>query len=403
MKLQLHIGRQDRQPIRATTRLAPIRSRWSLNFVKKFIMFGVSNIVPMILMGCLVLFSTPSLAEEATEEVARLQKIWQGWSDTVHSMEVKGYKFVGECGPDGLSRDAVERLIFETILPKIKQGNTSLDTLNSLTSSVFSNKLEERKSHPFGMWRPFTLVEDSGALRVDELIGGYTLVTVRKDGKEQQYREGARQVSLFTAHTGLRIESIKTFLPDYRLPKAKDKTKDLKWKLTQADGGDPMRHLECRHACGQGITLEYDGTTGFVQRYSRLVKDKYYVYELIQSHPIITPLGIPIPQVVIELRYSGSPKDGDTVVHQISMEVIDQVHVNRSVNPSEFRISVPAGTNIVQFEGGDQHPPAPGTARRRRPAERVNHPVTDAQAYGERSDFGNRKPPQGTDIQEEKK
>jgi hypothetical protein len=36
-------GRQGRQPTRATARLAPIRSRWSLNFVKKFTIFRVSN------------------------------------------------------------------------------------------------------------------------------------------------------------------------------------------------------------------------------------------------------------------------------------------------------------------------------------------------------------------------
>lgn len=358
------------------------------------------HVVQMILMSCLVLLSTHSLAEEATEEVTRLQSIWQGWSDTVHSMEAKGHTFVGKCGPDGLSRDAVERIIFDTILPNIKPGSTSLDTLNSLTSPVFSNKREDKQTRPFGMWRPFTLVEDSGALRVDELIGGYTQVTVRKDGQEQQYWEGARQVSLFTAHTGLQIESIKTFLPDYRLPKAKDKAKDFQWKLTQVDGGEPMRHLECMGADGQRITLEYDGTTGFVQRYSRLFKDQYF-RELIRSHPIITPLGIPIPQVVINLRYSPSPKNDGMVVHQITMEVIDEVHVNRSINPGEFQISVPAGTNIVKFEGGDQYPPAPGTVRRRRPAELVNHPVADARAYGERSDFGNRKPPQDTDIQKE--
>ena len=40
-----HTGRQGRQPIQATARLSSIRSRWSLNFVKNFTIFGISNIV----------------------------------------------------------------------------------------------------------------------------------------------------------------------------------------------------------------------------------------------------------------------------------------------------------------------------------------------------------------------
>jgi hypothetical protein len=39
-----HIGRQGRQPMRATARTASTRSRWSLDFVKKFTILRVSNI-----------------------------------------------------------------------------------------------------------------------------------------------------------------------------------------------------------------------------------------------------------------------------------------------------------------------------------------------------------------------
>ncbi len=45
MNICIRTGRRDRQPIRASARLAMVRSRWSLNFVKERTIFGIGNTV----------------------------------------------------------------------------------------------------------------------------------------------------------------------------------------------------------------------------------------------------------------------------------------------------------------------------------------------------------------------
>lgn len=312
-------------------------------------------------------------AENADEEVARLQKIWHGWSNTVKSMEVEGFEFLTEFGETGRSREAVRQLIFETILPNIEPGVTTLDELKSVTAPMYSDQPSSDDSRPFGAWRPFTLVEDADAVRVDEEIDGRQMVTVRKDGREQQYTEGSKQASLFTKHTGLRIPRIKTFLPNHTLSNAKN----LEWKL-ESTASDETQRLELVNADGRGIIFEYDGPTGFVRDHAMLLSKDTYYSERIQSHPIATPSGVTVPQIVVDLHFSQTPDDG-SVVRWIELYVINQLELNQPVAPERFQISVPAGTRIVRFEGGDNHvPPSQGGSRPQ--ITTVDRPVPDVLA-----------------------
>lgn len=312
-------------------------------------------------------------AANADEEVARLQRTWQGWSNTVKSMEVEGFEFLTEFGETGRSREAVRQLIFETIFPNIEPGVTTLDELKSLTAPMFSDQPSSDDSRPFGAWRPFTLVEDADAVRVDEEINGLRMVTIRKDGREQQYREGAKQASLFTKHTGLRIPRIKTFLPNHTLSKANK----LKWKL-QSTASDETQRLELANDDGRGIIFEYDDSTGFVRDHAVLLSKDTYYRERIQSHPIATPSGVMVPQIVVDLHFSQTP-DGGSVVRWIKLHLINQLELNQPVAPERFQISVPAGTRIVRFAGGDDHvPPSQGGTRPQ--ITKVDRPVRDVLA-----------------------
>ncbi len=317
----------------------------------------------------------PQSNAESVTELRRAEGIWADWRRNAKTLQLKGSQFFGDS--DGQSEAFVRRdlleFVNETVIPALDAGVRDLEDLKALTAPIFSDPGDSAaRGRPVGNWRPYEFAESAGKRRTDlKLLG--TISRVRKDGVEEQFDSGARQVSLFPSQTGIHMEQIPDFVftPYGQLQK-------LAWSLDRRGG-------KCRLKASLSDVI-YDEQTGFIEHCVMRARDDWYVRERFQAAPIMTSAGIPIPKFIAEATFWRGGDAATAPVHWLHMYVIDEISLNDAIDPAVFALAVPPGTNIVKFSSADNNLPVDrgGT----RPAmHRVVEPIADAGKFAKSAEF----------------
>lgn len=306
--------------------------------------------------------ATNAVPADNGEALSKVSAIWNQWDASVKSLEIEGYKFIGSFrSPENkFTRQGLEGLVYGKLIPLVEKTPViGVSGLRELTLPLFRENSDRHDlKQPLGSWRPFTFVEDSGRIRVDDVLLGDLMTTIRKDGEEQQYLEGVRQAELHPAQTSYLVEDRNRFL--YRPPNH--------WLAK------PGRSA-----------VDVDSQTGFVARFTILQPEGQFAFERIQSLPLTVMQDVPVPQLIVEARYF----PGTDTIKLLTIYVINQVHLNREIDHSRFKLAVPAGTTIVDRSSIDEEKNA-RFGRPRHRLEVVRDAVSDVDSYAERPDFGRR-------------
>ena len=281
-------------------------------------------------------------------ELARLRKIWDDWKLKATSMEVEGFEFYGRADDNQLSHKDLIKLIQED-LPKLVNQNQKYDVaaLEAVTGANFPRPTKENvNSATFGRWADISLVRDANNLKFVQTIDGRTSSTVRRGAIEQTYSIGNRQASVYTKNGHLNIPGIDMFLYGPALP-----LRTPPWRL---QGTDPVKmHLIAEGDQGAANLLDYDAVSGFVGYHGLRVSDTRFIKEHFQSGAVLTKDGVPLPRIVADINYTSRPES----TRRVTIYVLTAVEIGNEIDRAEFNLGVPAGTNVVLFEGapGD-HP-----------------------------------------------
>lgn len=318
---------------------------------------------------------------DATAEVERVNGIWAKQEDSIKAIEVSGFKFVGSLPLDDyrLKRQDFETIVMKGLSSVIQGGgqDPDLDAFKALTSPLFLEALDEhRPNSPIGTWRPFKVVVESGVVRVDDGFPATGTVSVREAaGSEVRFEAQGNQASIYGTRSGLLLENIDTFL--YH-PKNIDVKKN--WTLVRLDQAGRSR-LE-----SDFLAFDYESESGLIRRYIQRRSKDEVVFEQFQDGTIASTLGIPLPRLICSARYRRSADGQFDAVQSMKVYVIKSIQMNHAINPSVFKVAVPAGTRVVKFPQGDSHPSDSGKGPRP-PIGQVTRPVSDVKDYSERPDF----------------
>ena len=311
----------------------------------------------------------------AAEEVDRLSRLGSDRRKAASSIDVVAFEFMGVVkeSETGFSRDELLELL-QVTLPRIVEGNgnnVGLNALSSATLALFpplsNGKLSDVTA---GAWHKLTLLRDADNARLDMSFGDETSSVIRTGTTEQQYSSGSRQASVFTTHSGRSIPNIDSFVYDPQLPSGEDR----EWQIqsTMRNG----RRLSLHGPKGEAILVEYEPTMGFVTYHEMRLNERNILLQRYQSCPMVSASGVLIPRMFAELKYRPTLDDVHHLPSVLTIYVLLQVELGLPLQPSRFQLSVPAGTNIVRFDGADTHvPPSQGGVRP--PMMRAEQPVQD--------------------------
>jgi hypothetical protein len=325
--------------------------------------------------------SLPALADDPAsaqpaEEVARLQKLWANWKLKASSIDVVGFEFIGVVGADQskLSRRELIALIQETLPTTVKQtAKVDLATLAAATDAMFPPPPKGIVgAATFGRWSEFSMLREASNVRFDQVIAGRMRTTVRRGPIEQSFSRGSRQASVFTKNGGLRIPDMDTFIYGPKLPSA-----SIVWRIQTTEPTKPRLIAEGDR--GKANLLDYDAQSGFIEYHGLRLTEKQFHKERFQSSAVLTPDGIPIPRVVSEFEYNRRLELPD----HICIYVLTTVEVGDHFEDSEFNLNVPAGTNVILFNGAPgEHLPG------ERPAMKTTtKAVDDAEQFTHSEEF----------------
>lgn len=335
------------------------------------------HVMPLLLAFSLLVIVTHASAEDdqtgtsAAAELRRLGGIWNHWASSVKSLKVEGYQFFGNqnMGANAFLRRDLLRLVKESVIPAIEQGARDQESLSLLTAPLFTDPSlwrADAPQPPTGAWRPYRLVESAGKRRLDLKFGRSTHSRVRKDGTEQNYQSGAKQVSLYPTHSNVLMEDIAYFAYAPGLSK-----RTSTWSLARSEGKGRL--------ASERSVLEYDEPSGFLEHRVDRAGENWYFTERFQAMPLETSTGVPIAQFIADATFWQGGDPDTAPVHWLHMYVLNVIEVNRTVDPSEFALAVPEGTNIVSFDSADNNRPSEGATRP--PMRLANKPVPDAAAF----------------------
>lgn len=325
--------------------------------------------------------------QEAAGELERIKAIWLQWRATIHTLKVEGYHFFGTCprGSDAFLRRDFHRFVQDTMIPAVERGIPDIESLRPLTEPLFADAnraYAEGERPPTGSWRLYKLGQSGAKRRTDEQFIGTlssTISRVRKEGIEQQYSSGARQVSVYPAETNIRMGQISDFIYAVDLPAA-----DMAWAIA-ARGSDVVAETTGET---NGLSFEYERETGFVKHFA-LGADNLYIKERLQSLPLAMPGGVPVARFIAQANFWPGGDADAAPVHWFDMYILTTIEVNDTIDDAVFALEVPAGTNIVKFKDPNNNPP-PQSDADRPPVLHLQERVADAGALAAAADFEER-------------
>jgi len=287
----------------------------------------------------------------------------------VKSLEVDGYKFIGGLRSQEheflFPQKELDALVEQQLIPLIEEssGNLNIGALRSLTLGIFrENSDRETPTRPVGSWRPYSFVDDSGKIRVDDVLLEKRITTIRTDGEEHQYLESIKQANIHPSSTSYGVESRKFFLHGL-LANTLTRFKDGKC----AQSNNELTRIDSH---GSGILVDLN--TGFVVRDTIRGSNGQPTVQRLQALPIITSGKIPIPRLIVTARYFGETGH----LQLLTIYVLNHIYVNRDIDQTNFVLSVPAGTTVVDYASVDEERTArDGTTRYR--VDRIIKPIAD--------------------------
>lgn len=306
---------------------------------------------------------------------------WNSWAESVKSVEAKGYKCVlNMVSPNNrFSHEDVEELVFRQLAPLAATScdDVNIEILQSLTQPIIGDparKTESERQHgPRGLWRPFSIIDDTKKLRADEVLGHDDFTTVRAHGGEVQYRASPKTATVSPFYSQLLVEGRDLFL--FRLRGA---AVNQEWTIKRSSDSGYVMEAENRQVVSD--------SSGFVSRYSVFgSKSPIRLHsELIRALPItLTTNQVPFPRLIADVMYF----DDTGGVRALIVHIVTDVHVNREIPADRFNVSVPAGTLVINRAKID----AKLTARMKETmyrTEKVTSPVQDVRGYADRAEFG---------------
>jgi hypothetical protein len=307
-----------------------------------------------------------------------IRSAWDRWDKAISSFEVEGYKFLGvfKSSDNGFSAADVEAWVYEQLAPLLERSLASveIEMLTSLTLPIFRERVSEDRKTPEGSWRPFSFVQDGGKARVDDVLLGNVITTIRDEGQELQHWAGMRQADIRPATTPYGMEDRNCFF--YRMAANVESLDATDWRITRLTDG--LTSIE-----GPGFRTRLDTANGFVSRDSVWRANGVKVRERFQILPVLTAVNVPVARGIVQVHYF--PETG--CARLFVVYVVSAVDVNRELDETRFQLAVPADTTIFNRSMVDQTR-SEREGRTVYRSQRVTEPGADAKAFAEQPGFG---------------
>jgi len=142
----------------------------------------------------------------------------------------------------------------------------------------------------------------------------------------------------------------------------------VQWKVTKQVQDSPRITLTGLHSefANDIVTeIDCDQTTGFIYRHTVFTRSGGIKYEVRQSSPIITNIGIPVGLFHCHLTYT---KDGKEI-HIARVYLLENIDFDSEVKNEDFAIEVPKETMLVKADGE--------IVDGRRPHVKTSSPIAD--------------------------
>lgn len=347
---------------------------------------STARFAAILLIVAATICAKSSSAEEvglpnAIDELSRLKEIWTAWKTTAKSIDVTGFRFYGRLPhpAEQVSRDDILTVIQTTVPALVATNRLTLDvpSLYSTTTAIFGSDTANAPD-PNGrlsVWSKESFIRDSDNARFDTMLGGVTRAYVRRGATEEHYSSGTRQASIYTSTSTTKIPDVNDimYIPDFL-------SVTEPWTINNTEEHN-IKQLVANRAKGS-VSIEYDRTSGFVKSYIHRGIDDAIRSECLQFQPVVTPNGIPVPTIIAKVKYNQSQK----VFAYLDLFITTEVELGSNIDSRRFDMSVPAGTNIVQFgDYGTHIPEAKGGAR---PAMAfAKKAVDDAEGFTRTAEF----------------
>jgi len=300
---------------------------------------------------------------------------WQQWENTVNTLEYQGYKVQLDLrSPENVyTREQFLSFITEELVPEVKRSGQNLKerSLDQLLPPIFHQRFDkEFPGKAIGCLKPYTLVDDRGKLRLDEILQGKIRTIIRDDMKDIRYSAGSHQADVYASYTNYKVEDRNYFL--FQLPLVVD------GKFDSAHLDNNSLQIEAEFS-----SSEVDAETGFVTRHSLHRPDGTFFSDRFQYLPFFPDShGIPLPGILVTTRFFKETN----ALKLIEIYVCTSASINREIPLSRFILEVPAGTTIVDRSTLDRERTQRDKTDRyavsvtKQPVKDVNEYVEDASA-----------------------
>lgn len=341
----------------------------------------------------ILLLLSPSWAEESATAAQGLDRsinhwsqVWKSWGAHTSTTEVEyfGYNAIQSTSHEVVSKSEIHELI-ERIRQLVESTDSpELVDLESLTQISFPVDKDGKSN---GRWGAGHLIQSLDKVRADlsqrsplregEIYDPVNFETLhrtiaRVDGKEVEYVDSNKQISVFDSYSNTQIRSTRHFvltpahLDDYS-----------RWETDIPFEGQ-FRFSGESPEVGT-IELDIDDNTGFVHRMKHVAGP--FSEEIFQFLPVLQESGIPVARVIaIVSGKHDAPQN-------IEVSVVRAIRLGAAIPDERFHVEVPESVLVVKFpEFGAHIPPTRGGARPR--MERAESLQPNAVKLSQEHNFG---------------